>query len=497
MTNANDTKEDAGGSGGGDASARDDDPTNDYIEASIIIKGTKCNSCCNELELKKEAVQCCKCNHYFHANCFGDKRDICSQSALTGHFIPALSNTGSYEIRFGRFLFLCDFCSGQPTTISSLGSDINVSQDSINDKVDSLSCDFTSMKTELKNEIESLKGMLTQVLESCNTHSSNSEERTSSTEIYNETVPNDLPTSYADTVRIPQPTVEQNQQLLHISTNDVESLSPNQVKEKVVNVKEKITTSLKGIPTNFVKTNNQKGSLTVAFPDEKTREKAERVINDLNLSSDGFQSRQGQKMLPKLTVKGIESSIFDSLDSSLSNEEKRVNQKMTIVNSITSKNEVIKSLVDVGHTLEVVYLNQLNDSNKLTVALKVSPSIRTAIFKNQQGKIFIGNNSLLVEDRFFFKQCYHCQQIGHFSADCPNSGENPVCFYCMGQHLSKHCTKKRSSYDHCCAKCFNSKVPAEKADYKTHNAADPECPVILREIQKIANNTEIYSKNVM
>ena len=66
-----------------------------------------------------------------------------------------------------------------------------------------------------------------------------------------------------------------------------------------------------------------------------------------------------------------------------------------------------------------------------------------------------------------------------------------------GPHQPKNCSKKRTKSDHCCSKCYNSKVPSEKSNCKSHNAADPQCPVILREIQKIVNNTDTISKNVI
>lgn len=463
----------------------------EYIEANIIIKGNTCSECCNNVDLRKEAVQCFKCNNLFHANCFRDARDVCTQSALTNHIIPALSNSGSYEKRFGRFLFFCNFCASKSMTLNSVLNDSYGSETQLNTKVESLSSDVANLKTEMKSELASLKNLLSQAL-------AEKVVKDDSIQIINSsTASSNSPASYADVANFPPASPEQKQQLLHISPNNASSLSTTEIKEKVENVKATITSSLNGIPTNFVKSNSKKGSLTVAFPDTETREKAASIISDLNLSTVGFHTKQGNKMLPKLTIRGIDSSIFSSIDASLSDDERRTYQKTSIVNAIISKNDGIKSLKDAGHTLDVVYLNQPPNSSKLAVGLKVSPAIRSYLFSNQQGKIFIGNSSLSVEDRFYFKQCYHCQQIGHFSGDCPDSNESSVCFYCMGSHPSKQCAKKQSPSEHCCAKCFQSKNPGEKANYKTHNAADPFCPVILREIQKIANNTDIHSKNVM
>ena len=161
------------------------------------------------------------------------------------------------------------------------------------------------------------------------------------------------------------------------------------------------------------------------------------------------------------------------------------------------KNKEINDLVSKGHTFEVVYISHSSNTSTTTVALKVSPLIRLTIFNNLQTRVFIGDTSYLVEDRFHFMQCYHCQQIGHVSTDCHSKKESPTCFYCMGNHKSKDCTKKRSTTEHCCAKCFKSSVPGEKDGYKSHNAASTECPSFIREMKKVSNNTEYLSKNIL
>ena len=76
------------------------------LEPAIIIEGNKCKQCSNEVDLRKEAVQCFKCCKHFHGICYKDSRDISSPSALSGHLAPALTKSGTYENRFGHFLFL-------------------------------------------------------------------------------------------------------------------------------------------------------------------------------------------------------------------------------------------------------------------------------------------------------------------------------------------------------------------------------------------------------
>ena len=61
---------------------------------------------------------------------------------------------------------------------------------------------------------------------------------------------------------------------------NVSALLSDELKEKVNNVKSKISTSLKDVHTNFVKSNNKKGLVTVAFPDATSRDKGSLVTNN-------------------------------------------------------------------------------------------------------------------------------------------------------------------------------------------------------------------------
>ena len=50
---------------------------------------------------------------------------------------------------------------------------------------------------------------------------------------------------------------------------------------------------------------------------------------------------------------------------------------------------------------------------------------------------------------------------------------------------------------HCCARCLASNQANDAENYKSHNASDSKCPVMLREIERLKGNTELMSKNVM
>ena len=50
---------------------------------------------------------------------------------------------------------------------------------------------------------------------------------------------------------------------------------------------------------------------------------------------------------------------------------------------------------------------------------------------------------------------------------------------------------------HCCARCLASTQADDAENYQSHNASDPKCPVMLKEIDRLKENTEMSSKNVM
>ena len=67
----------------------------------------------------------------------------------------------------------------------------------------------------------------------------------------------------------------------------------------------------------------------------------------------------------------------------------------------------------------------------------------------------------------------------------------------MGKHKSKECQCKRNIDKHCCAKCYSSNYSNDADNYRSHNAASPNCPVLIRELKRLESNTDLISKNVM
>ena len=213
------------------------------------------------------------------------------------------------------------------------------------------------------------------------------------------------------------------------------------------------------------------------------------------LSNQNYTLKSSEKMLPKLTIENVCSEIFEGISSESGNC--RDLQKERIVDLIIRKNPCVKELVDAKHTLKVVFINNNQTGKLFTIGIKVSPAIRSTLINAQGGRLFLGNNCYPFIDRYHFKVCYHCQCIGHLSQECPKKEELPTCLYCSEGHKSKVCPNKKDLQKRNCAKCTHSKITKLVEDSHPHNATSLQCPIIQREMNRLQNNTELDSKNVM
>ena len=269
-------------------------------------------------------------------------------------------------------------------------------------------------------------------------------------------------------------------------------------------VKKSIGGKLKNLQVEFVHSNPKKKTIAVGFRDEKLRDQANEVIcADAHLSSMGFQSKNANKLLPKITISGVPVSILESIssDESIDKDRMRELEKKIIIEKIKEKNPSIADLVDLEHTLSVVFVGRVKrfEKDTLTIGLKVSPLIRSTLFLQQCGMIYLDYSRYNVSDRYYIKQCYHCQLLGHTSDDCPdNKASKPsVCMYCSENHRSKMCPNKRQTDLHNCARCKSSTSTSDSSGYTTHHAGSTSCPMIIRETVRLANMTDLTSKNVM
>ena len=98
-----------GKSAGGKPSSEQAKNAEKNTAKNIISKGI-C-SACNSDKLDKDVVgiQCWMCKLYFHGTGCKEECNVSSNSDFT-KLHRAVNNTGVFDGRFGRFLFVCDYC---------------------------------------------------------------------------------------------------------------------------------------------------------------------------------------------------------------------------------------------------------------------------------------------------------------------------------------------------------------------------------------------------
>ena len=294
--------------------------------------------------------------------------------------------------------------------------------------------------------------------------------------------------------------VTENQQ--NSKNNEILLLVPNDNKskagDKMNHVKKAVEAKLKDTQVEFIKTNPKSMKVIIGFKNKAVRDQIKDEI-DSSCCLDIFQyhTKSGSKMLPKIYLHNVLEEILDNVDRSVDTSTIRENEKKVIVSKILAKNPCIVDLHDAGHTIDVVYINKNMNTKLLSIGLKVSPAIRLAIIDTQGGNLYLGNSRYQFKDRYHVKHCYHCQMIGHISTDCPHKNGDAVCMYCMGKHRSSSCNFKENEAKYCCARCLASSQANDAENYKSHNASNAKCPVTLREIERLKENTELLSKNVM
>ena len=244
---------------------------------------------------------------------------------------------------------------------------------------------------------------------------------------------------------------------------------------------------------DFMYLNKPKNKIVAGFPNKQERSKGQSA--NYQLTEKGCTIKTSEKLLPKLTVHNLPAEFFKDID--LTSSEAREKQKDRIIEQIQKRNPDVAELTEQGHTLSVVYLHAVRFNRFYTVALKVSPSIRRYLLEKQGGRLFIGNQCFPFEDRFHLRVCYHCQQYGHLSDQCPKKAEDPICLYCSQRHASKNCPFKNDRLKYSCNRCLESPNKDITAAAQGHTANDPTCPITLAEIKRLQSKTEFLSKNVM
>ena len=232
--------------------------------------------------------------------------------------------------------------------------------------------------------------------------------------------------------------------------------------------------------------NRKTGKIVVGFPNEQSQDTAVGLLNDV-VSLCCYELYTPEKMLPKLTLHNVPLD-FNLADTNSSGLEQRDLVKGQIWQTIVDKNEGVKTLIENGSVLEIVYFRKHKYSS--TVAIKVSPDIRLYILEKLNAKLFLFSSCCRASDRCHYQQCYHCLKYGHIAKDCPKANEAPICMYCAELHDSRNCTKRNSAVDYRCYNCLHSKKPTNF----NHCACSPNCPTALAVSNRIQLNTQLEVK---
>ena len=249
-----------------------------------------------------------------------------------------------------------------------------------------------------------------------------------------------------------------------------------------------ISEKLTNVKIAFSHFNPKTGKFVLGFPNKQSKENATEALKEL---SDlwCFEIFTPEKMLPKLTIHNVpvDFSLNNEEDSDLSGMAQRDLVKDHIWKTIIEKNESVKSLVEAGSVLEIVYFRKYTHTS--TVAIKVSPQLRLHILNDCKGRLFLFSGSCKVSDRCHYQQCFHCLKFGHIHRDCPKKMDSPTCMYCAESHDSRTCPIKDSPNDYRCFNCVNSGLSSHMGS-SHHCASSRDCPTAKSVINKIQNNTQ-------
>ena len=258
-----------------------------------------------------------------------------------------------------------------------------------------------------------------------------------------------------------------------------------------------INHAMSGMNVNFCSI-KKSGVVAIGFKDSKTKMLAEEKINQNKKLSSDFQAKSPKKLMPKVTIKGINEVLFEDCIGD------RDQMKDVLRQDIVNRNQNIKDILetDSSEFLTVVMVQKTMPSHSSVsyiAAIKMSCRVRKAIFDNDD-KLYISLKRCKVFDRYYVKQCYHCQEPGHTSNDCPSKKENktPTCFYCSGSHFSKNCDVKNNVDEQCCSNCLKSNKPEMVEGARNHTSASLKCPILQSYRNSIKAKTENWcEKNLV
>ena len=224
-----------------------------------------------------------------------------------------------------------------------------------------------------------------------------------------------------------------------------------------------------GIPVSKT-TLNREGKAVLMFPNQESCTQAKASLQkDYDVENS---DRKPTIIQPRIKIHNLDPSLTEY-------------NKGRLGAMIVSKNECLKEATD--HEFEITFI----DSKENFAIAKVSPDIHKKLIND--GRVYIDLWSNKVSNHFNPIQCFQCQNFNHTSTsslciakDKPNES---TCLYCSKNHKSSQCPSKRDKKAHKCANCIKSNNPSIKKGAVTHCSTSKNCPIYIKEVEKLKLNT--------
>ncbi len=278
----------------------------------------------------------------------------------------------------------------------------------------------------------------------------------------------------------------------HVKQDKIVVLSTENTDCEVDAVVDAIDKEFKNVQFTLVKKNKINKKIILGFPTEKEAEDGKELLKTLKTVQDNkYVMSDAKKMLPKITIANVPNYLVSQIvaeKNKMTPDVYRQELKTYLLGRILDKNETIKEFKENGKIFDIVYVNV--GKKFTTLGVKVSPVVREDILFNRG--VYVGNTRCPIYDRFFIKQCFKCQKVGHISIDCKEA--HVICMYCSGSHQTGTCPNKLDTSQFRCRNCAQSNDPAVKFLCTSHHSGSNDCPTIIKERVRLQERTD-YSKN--
>ena len=242
-------------------------------------------------------------------------------------------------------------------------------------------------------------------------------------------------------------------------------------------LKENLSEKLDGIPVSKT-TLNREGKAILIFPTpESCTQAKESLQKDYEVENS---DRKPTMILPRIKIHNLDPSLTEY-------------NIVRLQDMIASKNEILKDA-----TLNEFEIKFIDNKENFAIA-KVSPDIHKKLIND--GRVYIDLWSNKVSDHFNPIQCFRCQSFNHTSTssiciakDKPNDS---TCLYCSKNHKSSQCPSKKDKKAHKCANCIRSTNLSIKNRAGTHCSTSKNCPIFIKEVEKLKLNTCYDQKEFM